>query len=220
MNEPVARSLGKGGWLSLVLVCVAAFVIGGLLKQTGTSGTDVSDRLSVDRFLNETASPSYDPGEADVTMVVFTDYRCPACRAAHPEMTSAVARDGKVRIVYRDFPIFGPVSEQAARVALASDAQGIYPEIHDAFMRERRELTEPVIRELVQEVGGDWAQIERDIAGDPAIDAALERNRSDALRLGVSGTPTYLIGNYRIVGAMDEGEFKRAFERAREAAPD
>lgn len=128
----------------------------------------------------------------------------------------AAARDaGDVRIVYRDLPVFGPVSERAARVALATASQGLYPQVHDALMRESRPLDPPVLREIVTRLGGDWPRVERDAAG-ARVAAQLARNGQDALGLGVTGTPTYLIGPYRIVGALSEREFGKAFEQARQ----
>lgn len=197
------------------------FAAGVLLRQAGPVGTDIGGRIDLAPLLEDRVSPSSGPADAavtlPVTLVVFTDYQCPACRTAHPAMLRAGQAAGDVRIVYRDLPIFGPVSEQAARVALATRDQGLYAQVHDAFMREARWLSEPVMREIVTRLGGDWSRVEAALATDPEIDRQLARNREDALRLGLEGTPTYLIGSYRIVGALDEGEFARAFEQAREA---
>lgn len=206
-------------WLALALLCAAAFGIGALLRQSGPVGTDVSGRIDVDPMLADQTSPSSGPADAPVTIVEFSDYQCSACRKAHPAMLAAAERAGDVRIVYRDLPVFGPISEQAARVALAARNQGLYPQVHDAMMRERRQLTEPVLRGIVESAGGDWSLIERDLAADSEIEAQLALNQADALRLGVSGTPTYLIGPYRIVGALSEDRFLKAFEQAREAQP-
>lgn len=175
----------------------------------------MSGRIDTGSLLNDRASPSSGPADARVSVVVFTDYQCGACRLAHPAMLRAVAAAGDVRVVYRDLPVFGPRSEQAALVALAMRAQGLYPQAHDALMREPRPLDPPVLREVVTRLGGDWARAERDAAG-PAVAAQLARNGEDALRLGVTGTPTYLIGPYRVVGALKQDAFAKAFEQARE----
>lgn len=183
------------------------------LRQAGPIGEDVSGRIDLASLLDERTSPSSGPADARVTLVVFTDYQCGACRLAHPAMLRAAREAGDVRIVYRDLPVFGPVSEQAARVALASANQGIYPQVHDAFMREPRRLDPPVMREILARFGADWQRVDRD-AADPAVSRQLARNGQDALRLGVSGTPTYLIGPVRIVGALSERGFSRAFDQA------
>ena len=129
-------------------------------------------------------------------------------------MLAAVSEDGDTRIVYRDLPVFGPVSEDAARVALAVRPQGLYPHVHDALMREGRQLSSEVMRGLVEKAGGDWDTAVKTIAqGGPS--RQLNANRRDAVQLGIRGTPTYLIGRYRYVGALSERQFRTAIDRAR-----
>jgi len=205
-------------WLSLVAIALAAFALGTVLRNVGPVGTDISQRTSLASIKADHTSPSSGPREARIALVVFTDYQCPACRAAHDAMHRAVRDAGDVRIIYRDLPIFGPVSERAARVALAARNQGLYGPVHDGFMRDPRRLDDPVMRAIVEREGGNWQQIERDLATDPAIGRQLQVNQADALRLGVAGTPTYLIGSYRIAGALDEEGFAKAFEQARSDA--
>ena len=129
-------------------------------------------------------------------------------------MLAAVSEDGDTRIVYRDLPVFGPVSEDAARVALALQPQGLYPRVHDAFMREGRHLSPEVMRGLVEKAGGDWDAAVETIAQGRAS-RQLDANRRDALLLGIRGTPTYVIGRYRYVGALSERQFRTAIDRAR-----
>ena len=202
-------------WLALALVSLAAFAVWTLLRNTGPIGVDISGRTSLASFERDEHAPSIGPRDASVRLVVFTDYQCPACRASHAALHRAVREAGDVRLIYRDLPVFGPVSEHAADVALAARNQGLYPQVHDAFMRDTRRLDEPVLREIVERQGGNWARIERDLASDPAIDRQLATNRQDALRLGVPGTPTYLIGPYLVAGSLDFRGFSRAFEQAR-----
>lgn len=187
-----------------------------LLRLAGPVGTDVGGRIDLAPFLDDRASPSSGPADAPVTLVVFADYQCGPCRAAHPAMLRAVAEAGDVRIVYRDLPVFGPLSERAARIALAAREQGLYAPVHDALMREPRALNEPVLREVVERAGGDWDRA-LSAARSAPVAGQLARNREDALRLGAAGTPTYLIGRHRVVGALSEREFARAFAQAREA---
>lgn len=202
-------------WASLAVVCLVAIALHMLVRDTAPIGRDISGLTNLEGLLADRSSPASGPGDAAVSLVVFTDYRCPACRKAHPAMIAAAREAGDVRIIYRDFPIFGPPSQRAAHVALAARRQGLYARIHDAFMRETRALDPPVMRAIVERAGGDWARIVRDMAGDRAIERQLQANREDALRLGVSGTPTYLIGPYLVTGALDEEAFMDAFAQAR-----
>ncbi len=215
---PPARRMTRAGWLSLAAVVIAAAVLHALWRDNAAIGTDISQQTSLDRLLSDRTSPTSGPSEAAISLIVFTDYQCPACRAAHPGMIEAAREAGDVRIVYRDLPIFGPVSETAARVALASREQGLYPEVHNAFMRDRRRLEVPVMREIVERLGGDWTRIERALANDAGIEEQLQANRADALRLGIAGTPGYLVGPYLVTGGLDKAEFEQVFAQARSAA--
>ena len=148
---------------------------------------------------------------------MFTDYQCPACRASEGAMQEAAARDGKVRIVYKEWPIFGPRSERAARVALASAYQAIYPAVHHALMTGSRP-DDAMLRETIERAGGDWRQLERDLETHRAdIDAELARNRMHAFSLGLEGTPAYLVGPILVKGGLSEAQFLRTIAAAREA---
>ena len=201
--------------VSLVLFCLAGIALTVVLRNSEPAGADISARTDLSRLQTDDVSPSAGPRAARVALVVFTDYQCAACRAAHPAMLRSAREAGDVRIIYRDLPVFGPISQQAARVALAARNQGLYPKLHYAFMREPRRLDPPVMRRLVEQAGGDWQQINRDLASDPAIAEQLALNRADALKLGVPGTPTYLIGDRLFKGALDGDGFAAAFEQAR-----
>jgi protein-disulfide isomerase len=130
-------------------------------------------------------------------------------------MQRAVAADGKIRIVYKDWPIFGARSERAAFVAIASDLQRIYPAVHDRLMRGPVD-NEDDFRRAVELAGGDWGRLKRDLASNrDQIFAQLERNRIQAFGLGLGGTPGYLIGSILVRGALKEREFTRVFRQAR-----
>lgn len=169
----------------------------------------------VDAVLTDPAAPAWGPRGADLTLAVFTDYQCPACRTSHRAMLDAVRRDGGVRILFKDWPVFGPASERAAWVALAAAYQGRYPAIHDALMTGGP-IDEAAIRAAAARAGADWMLIERDLARHRgAIDRLLATTRLHAFALGLEGTPGYLAGRYLAKGAMGEEDFNDAFAAAR-----
>lgn len=187
-----------------------------VLRETVPVGRDVSANPVARDALAAGGVLSVAPPYADLTMLVFTDYQCPICRASETELTAAVGADGKVRLAYREWPVFGPVSEHAARVALAAAAQGIYPQLHRLLMEEPRTLGDAVLREAVERAGGDWLALVRDLAANrSAIERALAGNARDALGLGMAGTPGYLIGGLLVEGAQSERGFRRIFAHAR-----
>lgn len=209
--------LSRREWLQLSGLVAGSYGVGVLLRMTvAPVGRDVSADPTAQALLRDASAPREGPDDADVVVVVFTDYQCPACRKAAPALAAAAREDGKVRILYKDWPIFGPVSEQAARVALAADRQGLYAPVHHALMAEPRRLDPVVLRAVVEQAGGDWPRIEQDLQiHGAAMDRALRKNRDDAFALGVAGTPAYLIGGTLVIGAIGRRQFRRAFADVR-----
>src|SRR5690606_23736167 len=97
-------------------------------------------------------SPEVSHGTSNLTVIAFTDYQCPACRKASPAMMAAIARDGNIRLVYKDWPIFGERSDRAAQVALAAHRQGIYPAVHEMLMSSPG-LGDAAMRNAVEQAG-------------------------------------------------------------------
>lgn len=203
-------------WLGAVVAL--AFLFSALLRTQRPLGENVSDNALALAVRKDRTSPVEDNPAADVTLIVFADYRCPACRASHPAMKRAVANDGKVRIVYKDWPIFGAASERAAEVAIASHFQNIYPLVHDRLMTGRIDGDE-ALRTAVELSGGNWRRLQRDLAINQTVIAAqLGRNRMQAFQLGLGGTPGYLVGPILVRGGLSEREFTRLFKQARKGS--
>ena len=212
----MASPLSRRDLLQLGGVMAIGWGVAKLAQRAAPVGRDVSTSRTARRLLGDRDSPRQDAKGADLTVVVFADYQCPACKLAAPALDAAVRRDGRVRVIYKDWPIFGPVSEQAARVAVAAARQGIYPALHRRLMAERRDLDDRVLQANVEAAGGDWAVLIGDLATHRrAINLAIAGNGADALGLGLEGTPAYLIGTTLIVGARDEAEFTADFAAAR-----
>nr|WP_233150780.1 DsbA family protein [Sphingomonas sp. BT553] len=204
--------------MQLLGIVLLGWAVGHLFQSARPIGRDVGDNPVARSLLLDRQGPSSGATDSTLTLVLFTDYQCPACRLAAPAMEAAVASDGHVRILYRDWPIFGPASERAARLALAADRQGIYPPLHRLLMGERRPLDDRVLAEAVVAAGGDWDRVQADLRRyDAAITAQLGRTLDAARRLGLAGTPSYLVGPLLVEGAMDEAGFRRAFAAARDA---
>ena len=166
--------------------------------------------------LNDPGSPSLGDPSADVTIVVFTDYQCPICRGTDGALEAARRADPHVRVVFKDWPIFGEASRNAARVALAAQLQGRYGAAHNALMTTRRRLDAAAVREVVASAGVDLQRLDSDVgAHGAAIDAQLKRHAFEAWSLGIEGTPAYLIGPNLYRGGMGGPALRRAISKAR-----
>ena len=156
---------------------------------------------------------------ADVTVVVFSDYQCPYCRKLHPQLQALLASDPKVRVLYRDWPIFGPMSREAARAAIASRWQGKHAPFNDALMRSTGQLSSASIRAAAARAGVDWKKLQSDLANHGSeIDALLARTDRYADIMELEGTPGFLIGSYRVPGVLDLAGLQRLVAKARAAS--
>ena len=156
--------------------------------------------------------------DGDITIVEWFDYNCPYCRKIEPEMRQVVQDDGKVRLVLKDWPILGEVSMFAARMALAAKYQDKYMAAHDAMIGVSSKLTEPRIHELLAGAGVDMDRLNRDLTTNAkAIDAMLARNNEQAEAFGFSGTPSFIVGKFRVPGVLTMDEFEQVIADARKA---
>ncbi len=157
----------------------------------------------------------------DVAIVEWFDYQCPYCRKLDPELRQVVQDDGKVRLVWKDWPILGPVSVIAAKMALASKYQDKYEKAHDALIGINSKLTEPRINELLAGAGIDVDRAKRDLAtNEQAINAVLARNNEQAEALGFNGTPSFIVGKFRVPGVLTMDQFAQVIADARKAKAD
>jgi protein-disulfide isomerase len=163
------------------------------------------------------------PG-ADVTVVEFLDFNCPYCRKAAVTLGQLLAADPKVRILYKDWPIFGGVSVYAARAALAAQWQGRYLAAHDILIDTSARLaSEAQVRERLGLAGVDLEQLDRDLAAHRReIDDVLARNAAEARALRFSGTPGLVVGAFVVPGAVSLDNMRtlvNVSRRAEAAAP-
>jgi protein-disulfide isomerase len=163
--------------------------------------------------------PATGNAEGDITIVEYFDYQCPYCRKIEPELRQVVQDDGKVRLVLKDWPILGEVSVIAARMALASKYQDRFIQAHEALIGVNSKLTEPRIRELLAGAGIDVDRLNRDLATNAkAIDAILARNNDQATAFGFRGTPSFIVGKFRVPGVLTMAQFDQVIADARKAA--
>lgn len=150
---------------------------------------------------------------ADVTVVEFFDYACGYCRAALPDIDKLLASDKSVRIVYRELPILSDLSTQAARVSLLVAEKGNYPVFHRALYAAGR-LGKPAILAAAQASGIPAAAAEAAM-DDKSRDGEIDSNIALAQKINASGTPTFVVGDQVLVGAVGHDALKAAVDKAR-----
>ncbi len=149
--------------------------------------------------------------KGDVTLVEYFDYNCGYCRASLPLIADLLKRDPKLRIVYRDLPILSDQSRVAARASLAAAQQGKFQGFHDALY-----AAGPVSEASIQ---GAAAKAGVQLAGTDtgAVDAEIARNMQTAAKLGMNGTPSWVVGDRILSGALPIEEIEKAIAAARGA---
>jgi protein-disulfide isomerase len=155
-----------------------------------------------------------------VVVVEFFDNQCPYCKKLAPDLARLIG-NGRVRLIYKEFPILGAGSETAARAALASLAQGKYTVFHDALMADatpEHQLREAHLMSIARSVGLNAGRLSRDMVS-PAISAKIAANRALAQSLGIGGTPALVIGDRVVPAAMTYEAMMRAVTEARERVP-
>lgn len=155
--------------------------------------------------------------DAPVTMIEFSDYQCPFCgrffTQTLPSIKSKYIDTGKVKFVYRDFPInIHPEAEPAAIAANCAGKQGKYFEFHDKIFENQQQLSATNYKKWATELKLDLNQWD-DCLKDPAQLQEVQKDLSDGSRVGVQGTPAFFIGGRLISGAQPYTVFEAAIEQ-------
>ncbi len=154
--------------------------------------------------------------QGDVTVVEFFDYRCPYCKRSQPDIAALIKDDPHVRIVYKDLPVLGHDSVFAARAALAAARQGGYQRLHDAMLEVPGQLTNEAVITLAEAQGLDKDRLLQDMAS-PEVAANLARNTELAHALGINGTPSFVVGELLVPGAIEPAGLRKLVMAQRDA---
>jgi protein-disulfide isomerase len=200
---------------ALTLIGAGALAAGGIVSAWAADDDEV---LTEAKVLRDPDTPVAGNSGGNISIVEWSDYNCPYCRKLEPELRQVVQDDGNVRLVLKDWPILGPLSITAARIALAAKFQGKYHQAHDAMMGVSSRLTEARINELLAAAGVDMDRMKRDLTDRAKeIDAILKRNNEQAEAFGFRGTPSFIVGKYRVPGVLSMAEFEQVIADARKA---
>ena len=153
--------------------------------------------------------------KGDVKVVEFFDYSCGYCKSANPTISQLLNDDKNITFIYREFPILGPISEVAARYALAVWAldKSKYTEFHNRLMKEHLTKEEEVIA-IASSLGIDAEKLKQE-ALKPEIMSEINKNRELASQIGIRGTPAFIVGGELVPGAIDLSGLKAKIDDAR-----
>ncbi|MBN9007028.1 MAG: DsbA family protein [Rhizobiales bacterium] len=191
----------------------------GLAARPAFADSNPDEVLTEAGVLRDPDIPAAGNKDGDISIVEYFDYNCPYCRKLAPELAQVVFDDGKIRMIFKDWPILGPVSVYASKMALATKYQDKFAETHEALMSTSSRLTESRIRELLANAKIDVDRAVKDAGThESEINAILKRNNAQATAFGFNGTPAFIIGKFRVPGALTMAQFEQAIGDARKAA--
>lgn len=194
-----------------------------VLEQRKAQDEAIADRQLVAQFKDELTNDghSWVGGnlQGDLTVVEFIDYRCGVCRSVFNEIEDLVKTDGNIRIIYKEFPILGDQSDQAARFAIAVKQIGgdeAYKTAHDQLMTMRGNVTPEVLTAMAGEMKLDAAAVMTAMKS-PEVEAVLAANQALGQKMNLTGTPAFVIGDELLRGVPRSG-LQPVVDQARKAA--
>ena len=167
-----------------------------------------------DALYNDERDFSIGSPDAPITIVEFFDYNCGYCKRAFPDIMKLTQKNPDVRVVFKEFPILGPASEQASRVALASKGDGKYFAIHQGLLNARGSVSGAALSSLIEKHGLNADEIVTR-GKNKDIDAHIKDVRNLAQSLGVSGTPAFIIDNQLFSGALSYDDMQSLIDEIR-----
>ena len=195
------------------------------IEQAYAARLEVERRADIDQRIaarwpalaQDPALPVIGNANADVTIVEFSDYNCPYCKAMEPRLAALLKADRKVKLVMMEFPILTPASMTGTRAALAAMNQGKYAQFHQALMRFEGNVTDADVFDVAKSVGLDIARLKKDMAA-PQISDRIIANYNLARGIRVVQTPAVIVGGPAGVHIMGSESAAIDFPKAVAAA--
>lgn len=166
-----------------------------------------------DSLFHQTDDPAVGNAKSHSKIVEFFDYRCAHCNRMSSVVAELIKKNHNVRVIFKEFPVLGSVSDYASRAALAANNQGKYYQFHEALMQVGRDLTKEKVMEIAQSLGLDIKKLTADMDSD-AVSQKIKANHKLGQQLKILGTPVFIIENNSkpfevIVGETDLANFQQ-----------
>ncbi|MCL6655499.1 disulfide bond formation protein DsbA [Agrobacterium rubi] len=195
------------------LLTTSLAVAGGLMLVKRTAG---AQQMSMNEVFFDKEAPVLGNPKGKVTVVEFFDYQCPYCKSSHPMVNKVVKQDGDVRLIMKDWPVFGSASIFAAQAVLGAAQIGKYEIAFEALMKTKGKLSEEMVEKTLTGAGISMKEIAVAVnKNNKKISGLLDRNYNQALGFNFAGTPAFVIGKTIYPGVLDEKGLKDAIAKAR-----
>ena len=171
---------------------------------------------NADAIFRSNLDPVVGNPKGNVVMVEFMDYNCGWCKRSVGEVTQLLKTDKDIKVLFKEFPIFGPDSEYAAKAALAANRQGKYWELHKALYAVEGHVNAAVVDDVATRLGVDLARMKKDME-DPVITKQIDNNHGLGQLLALTGTPAFIIDQSISPGYITLDEMKTTVAEVRAA---
>lgn len=181
----------------------------------------VANAKPVNDLLRQPNDPVAGNPKGKITVVEFFDYQCGHCASMAPVMSAIIKANPNVRVVFKEFPIRGPMSDFASRAALAANKQGMYYDFSHAMLSTGQPLTEELVLSLAKDQGLDINKLKKDMNSN-SVREQIAANRQLGNDLQLSGTPAFFIGKtnatdsktvHFVLGEMSQHELQRDIDK-------
>ncbi|WP_410218939.1 DsbA family protein [Paracoccus sp. (in: a-proteobacteria)] len=162
----------------------------------------------------DSTAPVLGNPQGNITLTEFFDYNCGFCRQMLPIVQQLVTSDPELRVVYREWPVFGPGSDFAARASLASLPTGRYWRFHAGLLGMRARAEEATVMRVARQVGLDEAELRQGMQSD-AVERHISSSHLLAEHMALMGTPTFICGDEAVFGALTLEEMQALVARGR-----
>ena len=159
--------------------------------------------------------PFFGNPNANITIYEFFDYNCGYCKSVLPTLLNVVKKDKNIKLIFKEFPILSETSLEAALYALAAQKQNLYFEFHTRIMEYRGRLNNDIFIKVANDIGLNIEMLKNDL-DNKNIRMAIEKNRLIAKGFNINGTPTLIIGDKIIPGAINEQQLNELIKEIRD----
>lgn len=183
-------------------------------QQDDVTKTIMSNK---EQLFHDPYTPTFNKKDSKAYLVEFFDYQCGHCRSVAPEVTDLLIHDKNLTVIFKELPIFGGASDDAAKMALVAYQQGHYLALHNALFNANDLLTKQGIIDMAKKVGVSSTDFST-VINNPSYEKQIQNNFALAQKLGIIGTPAFIISNAAqtkfqlIPGATDKQGLKTAIQ--------
>lgn len=178
--------------------------------------SSLAQKITKQEIFFDKDAPVLGNPKGDVTVVEYFDYQCPYCKKAHPMIKKVIKEDGNVRLVLKDWPVFGDASIFAAQAVLGAAQIGKYETAMEALMKTSGKLSHEDVEKALTGAGLSIEKLAAAVnKNNDKISGLLDRNYNQAVALNFVGTPSFVIGSTLFPGYLDEKGLKDAIAKAR-----